>query len=234
MIKKFLSVCLCFVLVYSFVFPVFAKEIIIDEEELSYTDSDVLNTDEENIDTDIPSSDISDIPVDNTDIPENDIPDDNIDNTDNSVTDSEKYIAIIYLCESGPHAPYIFGHVWICLKNITDDYLSVGKYIVKPGETVSFGSHHFDGVHLNEEMNRFRGCSVNAIERYITSDILDRVADEISSSRWSWYEYFTHNCTNFASAVWSIVSGRKYFCFCFPFVIGIQMLFENTIKLRID
>ena len=28
-------------------------------------------------------------------------------------------VAILYLCASGPHAPYAFGHAWICIKNIT-------------------------------------------------------------------------------------------------------------------
>lgn len=147
---------------------------------------------------------------------------------------SDAAVAIMYLCVSGPHAPYIFGHTWICIKNISDESLKVGNSEIAPGAMSSFGLHHFDGLHYDEEMRDYQGETVNARECRLTRKDLKSAEEEITNSRWHWYEYLTHNCTNFATSVWKKVTGQSFFAFCFPFVVKIQMAGAGLKKLIME
>ena len=157
-------------------------------------------------------------------------------NDDESIL-SDKIVAIMYMCASGPHAPYIFGHIWICIKNISDKALKVGSTEIEPGAMASFGLHHFDGLHYDDEMYDYSGEKVKASECSLTLKDLRAAEEEITNSRWHWYEYLTHNCTNFATSVWKKVTGKGFFVFCFPFVVQMQMakvgLKEILIERRI-
>ena len=148
---------------------------------------------------------------------------------DSFITDT--VVAIMYLCVSGPHTHYIFGHTWICIKNISEDSLTVGERIITPGEMASFGLHHFDGMHYDDEMYDYSGENVKALEYKLTRSDLDSAKHEITNSRWHWYEYFAHNCTNFATSVWNKVTGRHFFAFCFPFIVQIQMAGSGLINI---
>jgi hypothetical protein len=147
---------------------------------------------------------------------------------------SDAVVAIMYMCVSGPHAPYIFGHTWICIKNVTEKNLKVGNTEIAPGAMASFGLHHFDGLHYDDEMYDYSGETVNATECKLTRRDLKSAEEEITNSRWHWYEYLTHNCTNFATSVWKKVTGKGFFVFCFPFVVQIQMAKEGLKKINIE
>lgn len=140
---------------------------------------------------------------------------------DSIITDT--VVAIMYLCVSGPHAPYFFGHTWICIKNISDEAITVGSRTLEPGEMMSAGLHHDGGMHYDDEIHDYEGDTVQAREYELTRDELRTAEKEITNSRWHWYEYFAHNCTNFATTVWNKVTGQHYFAFCFPFIVQIQM-----------
>ncbi len=156
-----------------------------------------------------------------------------VENDDESLL-SDAVVAIMYMCVSGPHAPYIFGHTWICIKNVTEKNLKVGNTEIAPGSMASFGLHHFDGMHYDDEMYDYRGETVNATECRLTRKDLKAAEEEITHSRWHWYEYLTHNCTNFATSVWKKVTGKGFFVFCFPFVVQIQMAKEGLKKINIE
>lgn len=156
-----------------------------------------------------------------------------VENDDESLL-SDAVVAIMYMCVSGPHAPYIFGHTWICIKNVTEKNLKVGNTEIAPGAMASFGLHHFDGLHYDDEMYDYSGETVNATECKLTRRDLKAAEEEITNSRWHWYEYLTHNCTNFATSVWKKVTGKGFFVFCFPFVVQIQMAKEGLKKINIE
>ena len=153
--------------------------------------------------------------------------------SEEAYTGSSDFVAIMYLCVSGPHAPYYFGHTWICIRNISDEVINIGESIINPGMMESFGLHHFDGMHYDREMNNYRGETVKAREFMLTKNDISSAMKEITDSRWHWYEYFTHNCTNFATSVWQETTGQHYFTFCFPFVVQIQMAVSGTKGLSI-
>ena len=143
-------------------------------------------------------------------------------------------IAIIYLCVSGPAAHYGFGHTWICIKNISKKAISIGDYEIKPGKMSSFGLHHFDGMHINDEMRHYNHQKVTALAREINAEGLAKAEKEILSKTWKWYEYLAHNCTNFATTVWLRTTGQFFLAFCFPFIVQIQMACNKTEKLAIE
>ena len=143
-------------------------------------------------------------------------------------------VAIMYLCVSGPHAHYAFGHTWICIKNISGKEITVGSSTIAPGEMISTGLHHDGGLHYNREMARYNGETVKAREKVLTISDLRTAEKEITNSRWHWYEYLGHNCTNYATSVWKKATGQGYFAFCFPFVVQIQMAISGTESVSIN
>lgn len=153
---------------------------------------------------------------------------DTAENEDESLKD---FVATMYLCVSGMTGKYWFGHTWICIRNDSDEDIKIGSRVIAPGEMASFGLHHFDGMHYDDEMRDYNNKNVKAEEKKLTRSDLKNAEDEITNSNWHWYEYLTHNCTNFATSVWKKVTGKHYFAFCFPFVVSSQM--RNTKSLKI-
>jgi len=152
-------------------------------------------------------------------------------NEDSSVIDD--VVAIMYLCISGPHSPYLFGHAWICIENPGDETIDVCGYTLEPGEMMSMGLHSGRGMTFNEEMHDYKGKTVQAKKTELRKSDLANAESEISNSRWGWYELFSHNCTNFATSVWKRVTGQRFAAFCFPFIVQIQMAISGTSSLRI-
>ncbi len=150
---------------------------------------------------------------------------------DSSIIDD--VVAIMYLCISGPHAPYLFGHAWICVKNPGDEPIDVCGYTLQPGEMMSMGLHSGRGMTFNEEMHDFRGKTVQAKKTELRRSDLSNAESEVKNSRWGHYELFTHNCTNFATSVWRKVTGQGFLAFCFPFIVQLQMLVSGTSSLKI-
>ena len=136
--------------------------------------------------------------------------------------DSET-VAEIYLCFCGIRLPYIFGHTWVCIVNVSGETLTVGPQTLEPGQMLSAGLHAGGGMVFNREMGEFRGRSVTAIRATMTREDLQRAADEIMSSKWDHYYLLTHNCTHFAAAVWRAATGESYTTAIFPFVLKSQV-----------
>ena len=151
---------------------------------------------------------------------------DSISNDDPTLTDNA--VAIIYLCASGPHIPYFTGHAWVCIRNISEDNLTVGDRIITPGEMASFGLHSFNAMLCDEEMDVYAGETVRAREYELTQSDFDSAVREITASKWRWYELFTHNCTNFAISVWNEATGQNLVAFCFPFIVQLQIMFGSV------
>ena len=143
-------------------------------------------------------------------------------------------VAYMYLCSAGPHAPYLFGHEWICIENITDEDIVVDGETLEPGSVMSLGLHSGRGMTHNEEMRDFRGKTVNAKKTTLRRSDLSTAENEIGNPRWHSYELFTHNCTNFATSVWRKTTGQSFLAFCGPFIVSLQMaLSGSTTRLAI-
>ena len=84
------------------------------------------------------------------------------------------------------------------------------------------------------EMSKYKGQSVQAKKKELTAQELKKVEDEVTKDKWTWYELFTHNCTNFAVSVWQSATGQSFVAFCFPFVVQIQMAASGTENLTIE
>ncbi len=233
--KKIVSVVLSLVSVIALAIPAFAEELSDDPDpDRCYAEQYV-------------TAPISEVPDSTTALnseqsasdDSDSLSDDTHENAPDSISEedsiiSDAIVAIMYLCVSGPHAPYYFGHAWICIKNISEETIMIGSHSVAPGEMASFGLQHFDGMHYNDEMNDYRGETVSAREYRLTRNDLDKAEKEITNSRWGWYEYLAHNCTNFATSVWNKVTGQHFFAFCFPFIIQIQMAGTDLKKIDIN
>lgn len=227
--RRILSAVLAVISVLTIASTSFAQDVTTIEHT---TTADTLATVS---DTEVPSLPSAEqVPVDESESTtfsaDSNVPD-SVSDDDSIISDA--YVAIMYLCVSGIHAPYAFGHTWICIKNTSDETITIGSRNIEPSEMASFGLHHFDGMHYDDEMNDYRGETVSAREYKLTREDLGKAADEITASRWHWYEYLTHNCTNFATSVWNKVTGSHYFAFCFPFVVQIQMAGNGLSKLTI-
>ncbi len=143
-------------------------------------------------------------------------------------------VAEIYLCVSGIFFPYyFFGHTWICISNVSQEPFTVGAVTLAPGEMMSVGLHSNAGMTYNREMNRFRGRTVSALKKQINEEQLRSAEREITSSDWSYYLLFSHNCTNFTSAVWKAATGVKYNATVFPFILKSQLPADQMVSLYI-
>ena len=151
-----------------------------------------------------------------------------------SASNENKTVAIMYHCVSGIHSPYVFGHSWICISNVSDKPITVGPEKIEPDSMISVGLHAAKGRVFNREMREFKNCFVTAIQREMTSEDIKKAENEIMKSKWTYYELFGHNCTNFSSAVWKAVTGRKFTPFIFPVAIKNQFKKSETIKIFIE
>jgi len=159
-------------------------------------------------------------------------------NDDIIVFEDNKPVARMYLCVGGIRVPYFFGHAWICIENISDEPITIDGVTIQPGETVSTGLRSGSGgskvgKNWNCEMKDYRGCKISAVSTEVTSAQLKTAENEIENSKWSWYELFTHNCTNYATSVWAAVTGKRYFAFCFPFVVRGQFSSSEVVQVNI-
>ena len=152
---------------------------------------------------------------------------------DDSSRGGDEIVAVLYHCVSGTHMPYLFGHSWICIENISAETLYVGSQEIAPGKMISAGLHAAKGMVFNREMGEYRGSSVTAIKADMTRNDLKKAEKEILNSKWGWYEFFGHNCTNFSASVWKAVTGEKYNAFIFPAVIKNQFPSNRKISLYI-
>ncbi len=141
--------------------------------------------------------------------------------------------ATIYLCVSGIHPLYFFGHAWICIANTGYRTLTVGEVTLQPGEMMSVGLHSGAGMTYNREMSRFSRSTVKALAQQITSAQLENAEREILSDKWDYYLLFTHNCTHFTSAVWKATTGVSFRTAVFPFVLQSQLPSDRTVQLYI-
>lgn len=132
-------------------------------------------------------------------------------------------VAEIYLCFCGIRLPYLFGHTWITIVNVSGEPFTVGPQTVEPGQMMSAGLHAGGGMVINRELGEFRGSTVTAIKASMTREQLQRAESEIMSSRWDHYYLLTHNCTHFAAAVWKAATGESYTTAIFPFVLKSQV-----------
>ena len=132
-------------------------------------------------------------------------------------------VAEIYMCFCSIRLPYLFGHTWISIVNTSGEPFTVGPQTVEPGQIMTAGLHAGGGMVINRELGEFRGTAVTAIRAELTREDLQRVESEIMSSRWDHYYLFSHNCTNFASAVWKAATGESYTTAIFPFVLKSQV-----------
>lgn len=151
-----------------------------------------------------------------------------------SAEDENRIVAIMYHCVSGIHSPYAFGHSWICISNAGDEPLTVGPETIEPGAMISVGLHSAKGRVFNREMREFKNSFVTALQREMTIDDLKKAENEIMKSKWTYYELFGHNCTNFSSAVWKAVTGQKFTPFIFPVAIKNQFPKGQKIKIFIE
>ena len=150
-----------------------------------------------------------------------------------SVAADGETVAILYHCASGIHMPYIFGHTWLCIENVSGETIYVGSEAIEPGQIISAGLHSAHGMEFNKEMREYRGSFVSALKAEMTAEELKKAESEILSSRWHYLEFFGHNCTNFSCSVWKKVTGQKLTPFVFPFVIKAQFPKDRTVKLYI-
>ena len=141
--------------------------------------------------------------------------------------------AVLYLCVSGVRLPYIFGHTWICIENVSGAPLSVGGRELAPGDMMSAGLHTGVGMEFDREMRQFRGNTVTAMRRELTRAAFESAANEIMNGRWDHYLLFTHNCTHFCAAVWRAGTGMSLRASVFPFALKSQMSAGETVGLYI-
>ena len=142
-------------------------------------------------------------------------------------------VAEIYLCFCSIRIPYLFGHTWISIVNTSEETLTVGPQAIEPGQMMTAGLHAGAGMVINRELGEFRGNTVTAIRDTMTREDLQRAANEIMSSRWDHYYLFSHNCTNFAAAVWKAATGESYATAIFPFVLKSQVPANRKIGLYV-
>lgn len=141
--------------------------------------------------------------------------------------------AEMHMCVLGIYLPYLFGHRWICIYNVSDRPFSVGDRTLEPGGMISVSVHAGNGMEFNKEMRLFSGRNVTALKTTLDEDGLRRAANEIMSGEWNRYAMFSHNCTHFTAAVWKAATGERFNTFIFPFILKSQLPSDRTVSLHI-
>ena len=155
--KKFTAILLTLITFITIATPAFAQDAALNTPE-SIQEEAAVNEEQISYTEESPAANVPDSFESEADAAKNE---------DESLL-SDAVVAIMYMCVSGPHAPYIFGHTWICIKNVTEKNLKVGNTEIAPGAMASFGLHHFDGLHYDDEMYDYSGETVNATECKLT------------------------------------------------------------------
>ncbi len=124
--------------------------------------------------------------------------------------------------------PFDTGHAWLYFKNISNNEITVGKYVLQPGEGVSVGTfkntrNDGAGVYYNVES----WCTA----RYGTDDRVSRTTtinhaqlDVVNSkilhnNGWTLFK----NCAYFAKLVWNSVASDKVNTVNLPLSVKIEI-----------
>lgn len=106
------------------------------------------------------------------------------------------------------------GHAWLYFENISDEDITVGKYVLSPGEGVSIGTFKYSrsdgaGIYYNVEAYctaRYGSSGRVSRTQTITEAQLAAVNTKIlNNNNWT----LSRNCVYFAELVWNTVSGQK-------------------------
>ena len=114
------------------------------------------------------------------------------------------------------------GHAWLYFENLTDHDLTVGKYILPPGEGVSVGTYSGGdvpdgrGVYYNVEAyryNKYNHTDNVYLQKGLTQKQLDTMSSKINVSN-----YWTRltNCSFFAFTTWDVAGGKPLLYLFFP------------------
>ena len=150
---------------------------------------------------------------------------------DSNTTTDDGYVVTMYLCSIWNS---VFPHVFLYFENISDEEITVGKYILPVGQGVSIGTFGLTvrngaGVYYNLECwcNRSKnGMTVLNISKKLTKSQLQSASNKICSiNHW---DPILFNCCYFASQVWNAAGVSYVFpIVCLPSITRIQMFFKG-------
>lgn len=145
--------------------------------------------------------------------------------------EDDDYVAVVYLCSLWNS---VFPHVFIYFENISDEEITVGKYVCPVGQGVSLGTfgmtvHNGAGLYYNLECYRNRsndGITILNLSKKLTKTQLENVSNKICNlNHW---DMLLLNCCYFASTVWNTAGGSYVFpVVCIPSFTRIQMLLKG-------
>lgn len=141
-------------------------------------------------------------------------------------TDSET-VALMSICARATGFPAFF-HVWIYIKNLSDETLRIGAYDLPAQEGVSIGSWGMMvtdmwGVYYNVESYASKDRDSNdyySLTKELDIQDIEKVSEEVRRFNY-WDPIF--NCTVFAYRVWDCVGGKWLFPFPLPWITLIQL-----------
>ena len=104
------------------------------------------------------------------------------------------------------------GHSWLYIENLSDKMLTVGVYLLEPGEAVSVGTFRYTrkegrGIYYNVEnycVNKFGASQRYSLSETVTESELSGISNKINSYAGKWTP--VKNCAYFAANVWNDIS----------------------------
>ena len=154
-------------------------------------------------------------------------------NFDPSAPPSNQYaadtVAVFYLCSNWTGLPSL-GHIWTYVENVSDEWLQIGAYRLRPGEGVSVGKFALTrsdgaGIYYNVESytaNLFGMENCLCLKTEMTKADVDKFSSQIL--RANFWDPIIFNCASFAIFAWNSASGKFIFpIVVFPFLARIQM-----------
>ena len=151
---------------------------------------------------------------------------------DEAGTDDE-IVANMYLCHRRSSAA-IFGHCWVYIENISNEFLQVGAYCCPPGQGVSVGNWFItrsdgNGIYYNVEAyvgNVYGTGGMSATKDTLTRAELESVSKRAAKQNF-WGLFL--NCSFYAAAVWNAGSSRKVIPLLHPTVIWLQIKLHGDV-----
>lgn len=107
---------------------------------------------------------------------------------------------------------FSIGHSWLYIENLSDKMLTVGVYLLEPGEAVSVGTFRYTrkegrGIYYNVKnycVNKFGASQQYSLSETVTESELSGISNKINSYAGKWTP--VKNCAYFAANVWNGIS----------------------------
>lgn len=159
---------------------------------------------------------------------------------ENETDSADETVAKIWVC-SNMSIPFVIGHTYVYVRNLSDEPIKVGLYEVPAGEGVSVGCFAFSaydgwGIYYNLEAYRENKKSkegrIWSKSEDLTAEGLENLNDYLLGYVNHWDPIF--NCSYFSYSVWNAATGDSLIPSPLPIIAHLMLMLTGGEKGTLD